>query len=166
GSKLNVYAEELLCAALARRLKRPVRWNEDRTENAQATVQGRGQIQHIELAADGDGKIRAVRVRLLADMGAYLQLVTPGIPLLGAFLYSSAPGLVFDSGDYEGSLGKALDLAGYDDLRAEQRARRARGSTRHLGVGLSSYVEMCGLAPSRVLASLNYSAGGWEAATV
>ncbi|TMM17087.1 MAG: xanthine dehydrogenase family protein molybdopterin-binding subunit [Actinobacteria bacterium] len=235
GSKLNVYAEELLCAALARRLKRPVRWNEDRTENAQATIQGRGQIQHIELAADGDGKIRAVRVRLLADMGAYLQLVTPGIPLLGAFLYhgaydvpaysfvctgvfttktptdayrgagrpeatyaieraidalagkvgvdpaeirrrnfipreafpySSAPGLVFDSGDYEGSLGKALDLAGYDDLRAEQRARRARGSTRHLGVGLSSYVEMCGLAPSRVLASLNYSAGGWEAATV
>jgi carbon-monoxide dehydrogenase large subunit len=235
GSKLNVYAEELLCAALARRLHRPVRWTEDRTENAQATVQGRGQIQHIELAANGDGKIAAVRVRLLADMGAYLQLVTPGIPLLGAFIYhgaydvpaysfscrgvfttktptdayrgagrpeatyaieraidalarkvgvdpaeirrrnfiapdafpySSAPGLVFDSGNYEATMAKALELAGYGDLRVEQRARRAQGSSRLLGVGLSSYVEMCGLAPSRVLASLNYSAGGWESATV
>ena len=66
----------------------PVRWNEERSENAQATIQGRGQIQNIELAADADGKLTAVRVRLLADMGAYLQLVTPGIPLLGAFLYA------------------------------------------------------------------------------
>ena len=235
GSKLNVYAEELLCAALARRLRRPVRWTEERTENAQATIQGRGQIQHIELAADADGKVTAVRVRLLADMGAYLQLVTPGIPLLGAFLYhgvydvpaysfrctsvfttktptdayrgagrpeatyaieramdalaqelgvdpaeirrrnfiaadrfpySSAPGLVFDSGNYERALDRALELVGYEELRAEQRRRREAGTGKLLGVGLSSYVEMCGLAPSRVLASLNYSAGGWEAATV
>ncbi|HEX3539527.1 MAG TPA: xanthine dehydrogenase family protein molybdopterin-binding subunit [Acidimicrobiales bacterium] len=88
GSKLNVYAEELLCLALSRRLRRPVRWSEERMENAQATIQGRGQIQHIELAADADGKVTAVRVRLLADMGAYLQPVSPGIPLLGAFLYA------------------------------------------------------------------------------
>jgi carbon-monoxide dehydrogenase large subunit len=87
GSKLNVYAEELLCLALARKLGRPVRWTEERMENATATIQGRGMIQHVELAADGDGKVTAVRVRLLADMGAYLQLVSPGIPLLGAFLY-------------------------------------------------------------------------------
>ena len=88
GSKLNVYAEELLCVALARKHAVPVRWNEERGENAQATIHGRGQIQNIELAADADGKLTAVRVRLLADMGAYLQLVTPGIPLLGAFLYA------------------------------------------------------------------------------
>ncbi|MCB0956303.1 MAG: xanthine dehydrogenase family protein molybdopterin-binding subunit, partial [Ilumatobacter sp.] len=88
GSKLNVYAEELLCVALARKHGVPVRWNETRSENHLATIQGRGQIQHIELAADADGKLTAVRVRLLADMGAYLQLVTPGIPLLGAFLYA------------------------------------------------------------------------------
>ena len=66
----------------------PVRWVEERTENAQATIQGRGQIQDIELAADEDGKLLAVRVNLLADMGGYLQLITPGIPLLGAFLYA------------------------------------------------------------------------------
>ena len=88
GSKLNVYAEELLCVALARKHAVPVRWNEERSEGAEATIQGRGQIQNIELAADADGRLTAVRVRLIGDMGAYLQLVTPGIPLLGAFLYA------------------------------------------------------------------------------
>ena len=62
-------------------------WNEERTENTQATIHGRGQIQDIELAADENGKVTAVRVNLVADMGAYMQLVTPGVPLLGAFLY-------------------------------------------------------------------------------
>ncbi|MGH9101854.1 MAG: xanthine dehydrogenase family protein molybdopterin-binding subunit, partial [Acidimicrobiales bacterium] len=90
GSKLDVYAEELIAVTLARRLRRPVRWREERSENAVATVQGRGQVQDIELAADASGKVTAVRVRLIADMGAYLQLVTPGIPLLGAFLYQGA----------------------------------------------------------------------------
>jgi carbon-monoxide dehydrogenase large subunit len=88
GSKLNVYAEELLCMALARKHGVPVRWNEIRAEGAVATIQGRGQIQDIELAADENGKVIALRVRLVGDMGAYLQLVTPGIPLLGAFLYA------------------------------------------------------------------------------
>ena len=74
--------------ALARKHGVPVRWNEDRSENAMATIHGRGQIQKIELAADADGKLTAIRVRLIGDMGAYLQLVTPGIPLLGAFLYA------------------------------------------------------------------------------
>ena len=235
GAKLDVYAEELLCVALARRLGRPVRWTEERSETALATIHGRGQIQDIELAADAGGKVTAVRVRIIGDMGGYLQLITPGIPLLGAFLYhgvydvpnysfhcqgvfttktptdayrgagrpeatyaieramdalaremaidpaelrrrnfirpeqfpySSAAGLVFDSGEYQAALDKALALAGYPELRAEQEARRSRKDPVQLGVGLSCYVEMCGLAPSRVLASLNYSAGGWESATV
>ncbi len=236
GSKLNVYAEELLCLALARKLGKPVRWTEERSENSVATIQGRGQIQDIELAADADGKLTAVRVRLLADMGAYLQLVTPGIPLLGAFLYAGVydlpaaydfsctsvfttmtptdayrgagrpeatyaieramdalaatmgidplelrrrnyiraeqfpytamTGLVYDSGDHLGAANKATEMVGYEAVRAEQAARRAAGSTKQLGIGVSSYFEMCGLAPSRVLASLNYGAGGWEAATV
>lgn len=235
GSKLDVYAEELLCLAISKKLRCPIGWTEERTENAQATVHGRGQIQQIELAADSSGKITAVRVELIADMGAYLQLLTPGVPLLGAFLYhgaydvsnysfsctgvftnktptdayrgagrpeatyaieraievlarkididpaelrrnnliaadkfpySSPGGLVFDSGDYQTNLSKALDLIDYKGLREEQRRRRASGAKLHLGIGLSFFVEMCGLAPSRVLASLNYVAGGWEAATV
>ncbi|HUC33796.1 MAG TPA: xanthine dehydrogenase family protein molybdopterin-binding subunit [Ilumatobacteraceae bacterium] len=236
GSKLNVYAEELLCVALARKHGKPVRWNETRSENHVATIQGRGQIQHIDLAADAEGKLTAVRVRLLADMGAYLQLVTPGIPLLGAFLYggvydlpqaydfsctsvfttltptdayrgagrpeatyaieramdsladsmgidpmelrrrnfirkdqfpyTAMTGLVYDSGDHAGAADKAAELADYDGVRARQKTQNVAGSTKRLGIGQASYFEMCGLAPSRVLASLNYGAGGWEAATV
>ena len=236
GSKLNVYAEELLCVALARKHGAPVRWNETRSENHLATIQGRGQIQHIELAADADGKLTAVRVRLLADMGAYLQLVTPGIPLLGAFLYAGVydlplaydfsctsvfttltptdayrgagrpeatyaieramdaladtmgidpmelrrrnfirkeqfpytamTGLVYDSGDHDAAATKAAELADYDGVRARQAAQNVPGAKKVIGIGQASYFEMCGLAPSRVLASLNYSAGGWEAATV
>jgi carbon-monoxide dehydrogenase large subunit len=236
GSKLDVYAEEMLCVALARRLRAPVRWVEERTENAQATIQGRAQIQDMELAADENGKLLALRVHITADMGGYLQLVTPGIPLLGAFLYAGVydlpqaydftctgvftnktptdayrgagrpeatfaieramdalarqigidpvelrrrnyvpadqfpytafSGLEYDSANHEGALDKALGLADYDGVRAEQAQRRQASGTRHLGIGVSSYFEMCGLAPSRTLASLNYGAGGWEAATV
>jgi len=236
GAKLNVYAEELLCTALARKHKVPVRWNEERTENTQASTHGRAQRQHIELAADADGRLTAVRVRLLADMGAYLQLVTPGIPILGAFLYAGVydlpvaydfkctsvfttltptdayrgagrpeatyaieramdalaakigvdplelrkrnfirkdqfpytafSGLTYDSGDHELAADLACELADYAGLRARQQTQNVDGAAKRLGIGISSYFEMCGLAPSRVLASLNYSAGGWEAATV
>ena len=82
------------------------------------------------------------------------------------FPYTAVTGLTYDSGNYEGAAKKALELADYESVRAEQDRRRGAGGTKHLGIGISSYFEMCGLAPSRVLASLNYSAGGWEAATV
>jgi carbon-monoxide dehydrogenase large subunit len=82
------------------------------------------------------------------------------------FPYNSSGGLTFDSGNYEPALARALELVEYQKLREEQSLRRAAGSTTQLGIGLSSYVEMCGLAPSRVLSALRYVAGGWEAATV
>ena len=93
GSKLNVYAEEALCLVLARRLGRPIKWIEERSEGYLATIHGRDVIQEIELAATAEGKITAVRTRLTAAMGAYLQLVTPGIPLLGAWLYGGCYGV-------------------------------------------------------------------------
>ena len=67
---------------------RPVKWTESRSEGFQATIHGRDQIQDIEVAATRDGKILGLSVDLIADMGAYLQLVTPGIPVLGAFMYN------------------------------------------------------------------------------
>jgi carbon-monoxide dehydrogenase large subunit len=82
------------------------------------------------------------------------------------FPYQSSGTLTYDSGNYEPTLDRALELVGYDGLRAEQQRRREAGDTRHLGIGVATYVEMCGLAPSRVLAALKYAAGGWEAATV
>jgi len=190
-------------------------------------------IQEIELAATAEGKITAVRVRLTASMGAYLQLLTPGIPLLGAWLYGGcydieaydfactgvfthttptdayrgagrpeatyaieravdalarqvgkdaaeirrlnfisefpatlASGLEVDAGDFHAALDKALEQAGYDELRAEQAARRERSDVKQLGIGLSTYIEMCGVGPSRIVGSLSLGAGGWEAATI
>jgi carbon-monoxide dehydrogenase large subunit len=233
GSKLNVYAEEALCLALARKLGRPIKWTEERSEGYLATIHGRDVIQEIELAATAEGRITAVRTKLTAAMGAYLQLVTPGVPLLGAWLYGGcygveaydftctgvfttttptdayrgagrpeatyaieravdalarklgkdpvelrrlnfirefpatiASGLTIDSGDYDASLDKALELLDYESLRREQAERRERKDANQLGIGLSTYVEMCGLAPSRILGALRYAGGGWETATV
>ena len=88
GAKLNINADEILAVTLAVRLGRPVRWTETRSEAAFSTHQGRGQNQRIELAADADGKLLGCRVHLDADMGAYMMLITPGVPLLGSFLYT------------------------------------------------------------------------------
>ncbi|MET8111702.1 xanthine dehydrogenase family protein molybdopterin-binding subunit [Streptomyces prasinus] len=235
GSKLQVYGEEAVALEVARRLGRPVKWTETRSEGYLATHQGRGMIQDIEVAATREGRLLGLKVDLLADMGAYLMLVTPGIPILGAFMYpaiykmdaydftctgvfttktptdayrgagrpeatfaierimdelaaelgldpvelrrrnwirheefpyDSIAGLTYDSGNYEAATEKALALFGYDDLRAEQQKRNERGDTVRLGIGVSTYTEMCGLAPSRVLRDLRYAAGGWEAASI
>ncbi len=235
GSKLNVYAEEAIALALARKLRVPIKWIEERSENYLSTIHGRSVIQDMEVAATEDGKTLGFRVKLQADMGAYMQLVTPGIPILGAFLYHGVYGaeaysfectsvftnktptdayrgagrpeatyaverimdalarkvgkdpaelrrlnflppfteatevvttMQFDSGNYKASLDKAMEMFGYDEMRREQQERRDRGDSKQLGIGVSTYIEMCGLAPSQVLASLRYGAGGWEAATI
>jgi carbon-monoxide dehydrogenase large subunit len=77
-----------------------------------------------------------------------------------------ASGLTVDSADHHASLDRALELFDYDAVRRQQAERRERGDTKQLGIGFSTYVEMCGLAPSRILAALRYAAGGWDAATV
>src|SRR5205807_6442603 len=87
GSKLQVYPEEMIALALAKRLGRPVKWTETRSENYLATHHGRDQIQVMELAADQDGRFRGYRAHILVNMGGYLMIITPGTPLLGAFLY-------------------------------------------------------------------------------
>ncbi|MFI6394670.1 xanthine dehydrogenase family protein molybdopterin-binding subunit [Nonomuraea sp. NPDC050540] len=235
GSKLQVTAEEVLCLLLTRKTGRPVKWTESRSEGNLTVHHGRDQIQHVTLAAEADGRIRGLRVELLADMGAYLMLVTPGVPLLGAFMYNSIykmdaydfgctgvfttkmptdayrgagrpeatyaiervmdelaaelnldpievrrrnwirheefpyttiATLTYDSGNYEAATDKALSLFGYDKLRAEQADRRDRGDPVQLGIGVSTYTEMCGIAPSRMLGSLRYGAGGWEHGSV
>jgi carbon-monoxide dehydrogenase large subunit len=61
------------------------------------------------------------------------------------FPYKSAAGAVYDTGNYEGALDKALQIAGYQSLRAEQAQKRAEGKI--MGIGLSSYIEICGFGP-------------------
>ncbi len=228
GSKLNVYPEEALVAYLAIQLGKPVKWSESRRENFQATIHGRDQIDDFEVAVKRDGTILGLRCRVIADLGAYYQLLTPLIPTLtglmmtgcykipaarmeitgvftnkmatdayrGAgrpeatyliervmdlvarelkkdpvevrrknfpeakdFPYATPTGLIYDSGDYEKALDMAVKVADYKKLRQEQAKLRKEG--RYMGIGVSTYVEICGMGPSSAM-----PAGGWESATV
>ncbi|MDQ2852911.1 MAG: xanthine dehydrogenase family protein molybdopterin-binding subunit [Actinomycetota bacterium] len=235
GGKLQVTPEEWLTWAIARRLGRPVKYTETRSESLICAHHGRDQWQKLTLAATKDGTVTGLKVDLLADLGAYVSLVGGGVPVLGAFMFNgiykfgsyrfscqtvltnkawtdayrgagrpeatfgiermmdelaaelgvdplevreknwisheefpfaTVAGLEYDSGNYEAATAKAKKNFGYDDLRAEQRRRRESGDPVQLGIGVSTFTEMCGLAPSRVLGSLNYGAGGWEHASV
>ncbi|HXI25854.1 MAG TPA: xanthine dehydrogenase family protein molybdopterin-binding subunit [Pyrinomonadaceae bacterium] len=228
GSKLNVYAEEALLGWISVQLGKPVKWIESRRENVAATIHGRAQVGTVEVGVKNDGTLTGLRYNVVADLGAYHQLLTPAIPTLtglmlsgaykipaiqmnvtgvftnkmstdayrGAgrpeatyvvervmdvvarelnldpvevrrknfpaaseFPFHTATGLDYDSGDYEAALTKALDLSGYKKLREEQKTGRDNGKL--IGIGLSSYVEICALGPSQAM-----PAGGWESATV
>ncbi|MFQ5879651.1 MAG: glyceraldehyde dehydrogenase subunit alpha [Dehalococcoidia bacterium] len=232
GCKLNVYAEEVLAAAASVRLGKPVKWIEDRRENFVATTHGRAHVGYIEAGVKRDGTLTGLRVRIVADLGAYQQLLTPSIPTLTAlmqtgcykipvaateivgvftnktpvdayrgagrpeathyverlmdlvarelnmdpvevrrrnfiqpnqFPYTTAAGLVYDSGNYDLTLNRALEMLGYQQFRQEQERLRREG--RYIGVGFSTYVELCGVGPSAIT-SAAFNVGGWESATV
>jgi aerobic carbon-monoxide dehydrogenase large subunit len=239
GSKIFVYFDMPLVLWLSKQLGRPVKFFEDRTENYLHTTHGRDHHTDIEVGATKDGKITALKVSTLANLGAYLSTVAPGIPTTlygrmvagcykipnihvdvkgvytntamvdayrGAgrpeatfviertcdlvadatgidpaevrrrnfiqpddFPYDTGLGMLpYDSGNYSPALDKALQQVGYTDLLAEQAARRANGSSKLLGIGLSSYVEVCGIAPSKWigLSGEGWGAGLWESAEV
>ena len=224
GAKINVYGEEYVAAALSKRLGLPLKWIEDRSEAFLATVHGRGLTADVELAATRAGKVLGLRMRIVADVGAYNMLLTAGVPTnsmtmanatyafpavratltevftnktptdayRGAgrpeaayfveramdmlarelamdpaelrrknfirpdqFPYKTEMGAVYDSGDYEKALDHALRVAGWERLRRARDAARADG--RLVGLGLSMYVEICGMGPSSSLPP-----GGWE----
>jgi carbon-monoxide dehydrogenase large subunit len=73
-------------------------------------------------------------------------------------------GLKYDSGNYEGALAKALKHVNYDGLRAEQQEARKKG--RYIGIGVATYVEICGLGPSQVAGAVGFQGGLWESAIV
>jgi aerobic carbon-monoxide dehydrogenase large subunit len=82
------------------------------------------------------------------------------------FPYTTITGLTYDGGNYEAATARAVELFGYDGLRREQAERRQRRDPVQLGIGVSVYTEMGGLAPSRWLGQQGYSVGGWETASV
>jgi carbon-monoxide dehydrogenase large subunit len=86
GQKLQVYGEELLACWASRKLGRPIKWIESRSENMSVAHQGRDQISHVKMGAKRDGTITAFHVKILADFGAYNMILTPLIPSLGAFV--------------------------------------------------------------------------------
>jgi carbon-monoxide dehydrogenase large subunit len=235
GGKIGVTPDEVITTLVARKLGKPCKFTETRSESLMTAHHGRDQIQDITITAKRDGTVTGLDVHLLADMGAYLRLVGPGVPILGAFMYNAiykipayrfvcdgifttktptdayrgagrpeatfaierimdelaaeldmdplelrrknwiaheefpfttVCGLTYDSGNYEAATDRALELMGWDELKRERAERRERQDPVQLGLGISTFTEMCGLAPSRVLGSLDYGAGGWEAASV
>lgn len=234
GSKIYPYPEEAALLVAARRLGRPVKWAARRSESFQMDAQGRDHETEAELALDAEGHVLGLRVRTLANMGAYLSLFAPAVPTylygtllsgqyripaihcrvtgvftnttpvdayrgagrpeacylierlmdvaaaeLGmdpaelrrknfipkdAFPYPTPVALVYDSGDYEAALKKALEKVGYAELRKQQEELRKEG--RYLGIGLACYIEACGIAPSKVVGQLGAQAGLWESALV
>jgi aerobic carbon-monoxide dehydrogenase large subunit len=235
GGKLQFTPEEVVTVLAARHTERPCKWTETRSESLLSGHHGRDQWQRLTLTATKDGAVTGLKVDLLADMGAYLGLVTSGIPILGAFMFNAiykfpayqfnctnvftnktwtdayrgagrpeatyaierlmdelaaevgvdpmeireknwikrdefpfttVAGMEYDSGCYEDATDRAKQLFDYDGLRREQQERRDRKDPVQLGLGISTFTEMCGLAPSRVLGALDYAAGGWEHAEV
>src|SRR5437762_2532754 len=90
GVKIDTYGEELLCAKASMLLGRPVKWSEDRREHFVATVQGRGQVNFVELAVDQGGKFLGLRVRIIADLGAFQQMNTALVPTLSNLMLTGA----------------------------------------------------------------------------
>jgi carbon-monoxide dehydrogenase large subunit len=235
GSKLNHYGEEVVACFASRRLGRPVKWIETRSENLAGTTHGRDIISYARLGAKRDGTLTAIHAKLVADLGAYHQLLTPFIPCFAAFVMSGpyripvvqtdivgvftnkvasdavrgagrpeathlievmmdqmaseldmdpvelrrknfipkedfpaevAVGVIYDSGDYHRTLDRLLELLDLDGFRREQAELREKGIYR--GVGFSTYVEICGLAPSRVVgpSGVGLQGGFWESAVV
>ena len=234
GSKIFHYAEDFVVLWAARKLVRPVKWTATRSEAFMSDAHGRDHVTHAELAVDRDGRFLGLRVKTLANMGAYLSQFAPSVPtylyatlLAGCyatpaiyaevravftntvpvdayrgagrpeaayllerladlaaqetgidrveirrrnfipkekFPYQTPVALQYDSGDYVATLEAALkkaDWAGFEKRRAEA---KARGKLR--GIGISTYVEACGIAPSAVVGSLGARVGLWESSSI
>ena len=89
GAKINIYGEEYVAAAVSRRLGIPVKWIEDRSEAFVATVHGRDILGYVDLAARRDGTVLGLKMRLIADIGAYNMLFTADIPTLTQLMASA-----------------------------------------------------------------------------
>jgi carbon-monoxide dehydrogenase large subunit len=219
GGKVGIYPG-YVCAIVGSIVTgRPVKWMEDRSENLMSTAFARDYHMRGEIAATRDGKIQGIRVKVLADHGAFngtaqptkfpagffhvfsgsydietahcevtgvytnkapggvayacsfrvteaVYLVERMVDVLAAelgmdpaelrmrnllkpeqFPYTSPTGWEYDSGDYPKALRLALDMAGYDKLRAEQADKRARGEL--MGIGVSFFTEAVGAGPRK-----------------
>src|ERR1700716_1955425 len=89
GAKINIYGEEYVAAAISKRLGIPVKWAEDRSEAFVATTHGRDILGYVDLAAKRDGTLLGLKIRLIADIGAYNMLLTAAIPTLTMLMASA-----------------------------------------------------------------------------
>src|SRR5881397_3466327 len=234
GSKIFLYNEEVICSWASRRLKRPVRWTATRREAYLTDAHGRDHVTDAEIALSKDGKILGLRVKTVANLGAYLSTFAPAVPtfLYGTLLngvytigaihvevtgvftnttavdayrgagrpeacyvvermvdagaralnmdvadlrrknfipkfagaFQTLVAVTYDSGNYAAALDKLLQIFDYKKFRTEQAEARKHG--RHLGVGFSTYIEACSIAPSKVVGALGAGAGLYESGKV
>ncbi|QCI62854.1 xanthine dehydrogenase family protein molybdopterin-binding subunit [Phreatobacter stygius] len=232
GSKIFIYAEETVCVWAARKVNRPVKWTADRTEEFLAIAHGRDHVTRAELATDAEGKITGLRVKTIANMGAYLSTFASSVPtylyatllsgqyaipaiyaevdavytntapvdayrgagrpeatfvverlvevtareigmdpaafrkrnFIAKFPHQTPVIMMYDVGDYKASLLKAMDMADVKGFGKRKREAAKRGKLR--GLGYSTYIEACGIAPSQAVGSLGAGVGLWESAEV
>ena len=232
GSKIYPYAEDAVIAWAAKKIERPVKWVAERTESFLSDCHGRDHITHAELAVSNEGKILALKVETIANLGAYASLfatVTPtylyaplilglyNIPVafcnvkavytntapVDAYRGAGRPEATYtierliektaiemgidkaefrsknfinkfphqqclvhniDSGDYSAHLNKALELSDYKNFKNRRAESEKKGKLR--GIGFSTYLEACGIAPSAVVMSIGAGVGLWESAEI
>jgi aerobic carbon-monoxide dehydrogenase large subunit len=232
GSKIFIYPEEVVALWASKRVGRPVKWVSDRSEAFLVDAHGRDHVTHAEMAFDAAGKILGLRVKTIANLGAYMQVFSSAVPTylyatllsgqyqipqiycevdavytntnsvdayrgagrpeatfvverlveVGArelgvdpadlrrrnfvrtFPHQTPVIFAYDAGDYEASLKKALDLADYKGFAKRKRDSARNGKLR--GIGFSTYIEACGLAPSQAVGSLGGGVGQWESCEV
>lgn len=238
GSKIFHYIEEALVIWASKQIGRPIKWTSTRSEAFLTDAHGRDHVTTAEMGFDKDGKITALRVSTVANLGAYLSTFAPAVPtylhgtllqglyttpkihvdVTAAFTHTNAvdayrgagrpeatyllerlidtaalemgmdpaelrfknfipafdgvtqPGyqtqvaLQYDSGNYHPVLERGLEMVGYENFRKEQAEARKNGKL--LGIGFSTYIEACGIAPSAVVGALGARAGLYESAQV
>ncbi|HWN53129.1 MAG TPA: xanthine dehydrogenase family protein molybdopterin-binding subunit [Xanthobacteraceae bacterium] len=232
GSKIFIYPEETVCLWAARRLSVPVKWTSDRRESFLTDAHGRDHVTHAEMAFDDSHRIVGLRVKTIANLGAYMSTFSSSVPtylyatllsgqydipaiyaevdavytntapvdayrgagrpeatyvverlmdvaagrlgidpadirrknFIRSFPHQTPVIMNYDTGDYEASLDAALKVARYNEFSDRRREASARGKLR--GIGLSCYIEACGIAPSQAVGSLGAGVGLWESAEV
>src|SRR6478735_1695474 len=232
GSKIFIYPEEVVCLWTARKVARPVKWTADRSESFITDAHGRDHVTHAELALDANGKFLAMRVKTIANLGAYMSTFSSSVPtylyatllsgqydipqihcevdavytntvpvdayrgagrpeatfvverlievaareqgidpadlrkknFVKSFPHQTPVIMNYDAGDYHASLKKALEIADYAGFGKRKRESARHGKLR--GVGFSTYIEACGIAPSQAVGSLGCGVGLWESAEV
>ncbi|OWW19304.1 xanthine dehydrogenase family protein molybdopterin-binding subunit [Noviherbaspirillum denitrificans] len=232
GSKIFLYAEDVVLAWASKKINRPVKWTAERSESFLTDAHGRDHATVAEMAVDQNGQFLAMRVHTVANLGAYLSTFATSVPTIlyatllagqyktpqiyaevdgvftnttpvdayrGAgrpeaayvverlvsavaremkiddaelrrrnfiteFPYQTPVALQYDTGDFNACLDGAMDMADVAGFPVRREEARSRGKLR--GIGFSTYIEACGLAPSNIAGMLGARAGLYEVGEV
>ncbi len=232
GSKIFIYPEEVVCLWASKRVGRPVKWTCDRSEAFLTDAHGRDHVTRAEMAFGPDGRITGLKVKTIANLGAYMSTFSSSIPtylyatllsgqydipaiycevdavytntvpvdayrgagrpeatfvverlvevgareqgidpadlrkknFIRSFPHQTPVIMTYDAGDYLASLKKAMEIADVKGFGRRKRESARAGKLR--GLGYSTYIEACGIAPSQAVGSLGAGVGLWESAEV